>query len=190
MQVEDLGMNGPKLVRLRAFADPRGSFAESWDSRKFAALDIDEPFVLDAVSISARAGTVRGLHFQKPPHAQAKLVRVVRGAILDVVVDMRRGSPFFGRHTTVELRRGDWSQLYVPPGFLHGFCTLEDDSEVHYKLSDHYAPESALGVRWDDPALAIAWPVAAEAALLADKDRQWPALAELSAYFTYGDCDR
>ena len=133
----------------------------------------------DNHSLSAAAGTIRGLHFQIAPHAQAKLVRVVRGRVLDVAVDLRRSSPTFGRHFAVELSADNWAQLFVPVGFAHGFCTLTEDVEVLYKVSELYSPAHDRGLAWDDPDLAIAWPVAAPSAVLSDKDRRWPRLRDL-----------
>lgn len=129
---------------------------------------------------------MRGLHFQSPPHAQGKLVRVVRGSILDVAVDIRKGSPSFGRHVAVELSVENWRQLWVPAGFAHGFCTLEENTEVFYKVTDYYAPECDKGIRWDDPQIGIAWPVGAESVVLSDKDRRLPSLADSPSFFTYG----
>ena len=176
-------LEGPVLLEVRRFADARGVFAETYSHRDFAALGIGDVFVQDNWSRSNAVGTVRGLHFQRPPHAQAKLVRVVRGRILDVAVDLRRSSPGFGRHVAVELAEDDGRMLYVPVGFAHGFCTLEPNSEVAYKVTDVYAPECDAGVAWDDPDLAIAWPVARDVAVLSEKDARLPRLAALEAPF-------
>jgi dTDP-4-dehydrorhamnose 3,5-epimerase len=139
--------------------------------------------------MSARKGTLRGLHFQKPPRAQGKLVRVLRGSIFDVAVDIRRGSPTYGRHVGVTLNATDGGQLWVPPGFLHGFCTLDDDTEVFYKVTSYYSPAHDAGVLWNDPALEIEWPVPPHAAFLSDKDQRHPRLAELPDFFVYeGEC--
>lgn len=126
---------------------------------------------------------MRGLHFQKPPHAQGKLVRVARGAIFDVAVDIRRGSPTYGRHVTAVLSAENWAQLWVPAGFAHGFCTLEPDTEVLYKVTDYYTPECDCGLRWNDPELGIEWPVKRDEAIVSDKDRSHPALADLEPVF-------
>ena len=171
-----------KLVRPRVFADERGWFAETWSARAFAAAGIAEGFVQDNQSLSRPRGTVRGLHFQTPPMAQGKLVRVLRGAILDVAVDLRRSSPTRGRHVAVELT-ADGAQLWVPVGFAHGFCTLVDDTEVFYKVTAPYSPAHDRGLAWDDPALGIPWPVSAAEALLSDKDRRHPRLADLPDWF-------
>lgn len=178
-----LSLHGPLLLTVRHFADARGVFAETYSRRDFAALGIAEDFVQDNESVSFRAGTVRGLHFQIPPFAQAKLVRVLRGRIVNVGVDLRRASPSFGRHVAVGLVAGDGQQVYWPAGFAHGFCTLEDDTVVAYKVDAPYAPEHDRGLAWDDPALGIAWPVAPGTAILSDRDRQWPGLDALPELF-------
>lgn len=178
-----LAIGGPLLISARRFADPRGVFAETYSRRDFAALGIAEEFVQDNHSVSTEAGTLRGLHFQLPPRAQAKLVRVLRGRVMDVVVDLRPGSPTHGSHVTAELSAENALMLYVPIGFAHGFVTREPNCEVAYKVSDTYAPECDRGLAWDDPALGIAWGVAPAAAILSDKDRRWPRLAELGAVF-------
>ncbi len=174
---------GPVRVAARRFGDHRGFFLETYSARDFAALGIPDVFVQDNHSRSAAAGTVRGLHFQLPPRAQAKLVRVLRGAILDIAVDIRRGSPSFGRHVAVELSAANARQLYVPIGFAHGFCTLEPDTEVIYKVTDLYAPACDRGIAWDDPDLALPWPFAADQVQLSDKDRRAPRLRDLAVGF-------
>lgn len=173
----------PVLLETRQFADPRGVFAETYSRRDAAALGMAEEFVQDNWSRSEKVGTVRGLHFQRRPHAQAKLVRAVRGRILDVAVDLRRSSPSFGEHVAVELAAGDGRMLYVPEGFAHGFCTLEPMTEVAYKVSADYAPESDAGIAWDDPALGIEWPVASKDAVVSSKDALLPPLGDLPAVF-------
>ena len=160
-----LPVEGPLLISAQRFGDHRGSFTETYSRRDFAAFGIVEEFVQDNHSCSARAGTVRGLHFQRPPCAQAKLVRVLRGRALDVVVDLRASSPTHGRHIAAELSVENGLMLYVPIGFAHGFVTREADTEVAYKVSDTYAPDCDRGLAWDDPALAIGWGVTAEQAL-------------------------
>jgi len=192
LQVTPLDIPEVKLIVPKRFADARGFFCESYNAARFAAHGIDVAFVQDNHSLSRPTGTLRGLHFQVPPHAQAKLVRVLRGRIFDVAVDIRRGSPSFGRHVARELTAEGGEQLLVPVGFAHGFCTLEPDTEVLYKVSAHYAPEHDKGLLWNDPALGIDWPVDPDAAVLSDKDRRHPTLAELPAYFTHeaGDATR
>jgi len=176
---------GPVLVTPRRFGDHRGFFLETYSSRDFALLGLADVFVQDNHSLSAQPGTIRGMHFQLPPHAQAKLVRVLRGAILDIAVDVRHGSPTFGRYVAAELTAANAQQLYVPVGFAHGFCTLEPDTEVAYKVTDLYAPDCDRGIAWDDPDLALPWPFAAEAVQLSDKDRRAPRLRDLPPAFAY-----
>jgi dTDP-4-dehydrorhamnose 3,5-epimerase len=178
-----LPLAGPILVAARRFGDHRGFFLETYSARDFAALGIADAFVQDNHSLSAVPGTIRGLHCQVPPEAQAKLVRVLRGAILDVAVDIRRSSATFGRHVAVELSAENVHQLYVPVGFAHGFCTLTPDTEVAYKVTAPYAPEAERAIAWDDPAIGIAWPFAADQVRLSDKDRAAPRLADCPAWF-------
>jgi len=180
-----LALQGPRLLAPVRHEDRRGFFSEIWSRAAFAAIGIDCDFVQDNHSLSRQKGTVRGLHFQTPPFAQAKLLRVPRGAILDVVVDIRRGSPTFGQHVAVELSAENWHQLFVPEGFAHGFCTLQPDTELLYKVSAPYAPDHDKGLLWNDPALAIDWPVTANEAVVSDKDRAQPFLADLELVFSY-----
>jgi dTDP-4-dehydrorhamnose 3,5-epimerase len=181
--VKSTALPDVKLVEVRRFEDLRGFFSEIYHQANFAAAGIDAQFVQDNLSLSRHAGTVRGLHFQTAPFAQAKLVRVVRGRILDVAVDIRLSSPTYGRHVAVEMGDEDGLQLFVPAGFAHGFCTLKPDTEVAYKVSAYYSPQHDKGLAWDDPDLDIAWPVSRDSAILSDKDRQHPALADLPAAF-------
>lgn len=173
------------LVTPAKFGDDRGFFSETYNSDAFRAAGIDATFVQDNQSLSRQKGVVRGLHFQKNPHAQGKLVRVVRGRILDVAVDIRVGSPTFGRHVKAELSADNWHQLWVPVGFAHAFCTLEPDTEVLYKVTDYYAPECDAGIQWNDPDLGIAWPIDPAEAVLSAKDSNLPRLAELGECFRY-----
>lgn len=183
MRVETLALPDIKLIHLDVNRDPRGVFIEAFDARAFAALGIDATFVLDGFSRSVARGTVRGLHFQYPPAAQAKLVRVVRGRAFDVVVDLRRSSATFGRHSAIVLSADTPAQLWVPAGFAHGFRTLEPDTEVTYKLSGPFAADRCGGILWNDPALGIPWPGEAESAILSDKDTRLPRLADLGPVF-------
>ena len=183
--VETFAAPGLVAVTPPKHGDERGFLSETYSLERFARLGIDVGFVQDNHTWSAAKGTIRGLHFQTPPHAQGKLVRVVRGAILDVVVDIRRNSPAYGTATALQLSADNWRQLYVPPGFAHGFCTLGDDAEVLYRMTTYYAPEADRGLAFDDPALGIAWPVDPGAAILSDKDRKHARLADLPAYFSY-----
>lgn len=160
-------------------------FAESYHDERLRDAGITCRFVQDNQSSSKRAGTLRGLHFQRPPMAQAKLISVVRGRILDVVVDIRHGSPTFGRHVSKELSAKSADQLYVPVGFAHGFITLEDDTVVLYKVSNYYGPAQDSGIRWNDPDLAIQWPFAAHDLIMTDKDRRLPLLKEFVSPFAY-----
>ena len=163
--------------------DSRGFFSETWKGRDMAKAGIDLPFVQDNHSMSQARGVLRGLHCQLDPHAQGKLVRVVKGSIWDVAVDARRGSPTFGRHVAAELSAANWQQLWIPPGFLHGFVTLEPDCEVIYKTTGYYDRESERGVMWNDPDLALPWPVAAAEVQLSEKDKLLPAWAEMPVWF-------
>src|SRR5689334_7591846 len=165
--------------------DPRGFFSEIFREDLLRQHGIAGPFVQENLSLSADRGVVRGLHFQIPPQPQAKLVRVAAGSIFDVAVDLRHGSPTYGHHVGLMLSAAEGNQLFVPEGFAHGFCTLEPNTEVFYKVNRYYSPAHDCGLAWDDPALGIAWPVSGEAALLSDKDRRNPVLAELPAYFRY-----
>ncbi len=183
MNVVALDIPDVKLITPKRFGDSRGFFSEVYNARALADAGIDIVFVQDNHAFSSQTGTLRGLHFQKPPHAQTKLVRVTRGRIYDVAVDIRPGSPTYGRHVGVELSAGNWSQLLVPAGFAHGYCTLEPDTEVLYKVDAYYAPEHDAGILWSDPALAISWPVAADMAQLSDKDLRLPLFKDVGPAF-------
>lgn len=186
MDVRPMDIPEVVLLRPKRHGDARGFFAETWNRRRLEAAGIARDFVQDNLSWSARAGTLRGLHYQRPPHAQAKLVSVLAGRILDVAVDARRGSPTFGRHVKAELSAQDGAQMFVPEGFLHGFVTLEPDTRVAYKVSDYYAADCDGAVRWDDPDLAIDWGFPAGELILSDKDAAAPAFAEFDNPFTLG----
>lgn len=175
------------VVRIvpKRFEDARGWFSETFQQDRFAAAGIDVPFVQDNQSYSRAAGTLRGIHFQTPPFAQAKLVRCLRGRIWDVAVDLRAGSPTFGQWVAAELTASGGEQLFVPAGFGHGFLTLEDDCEVAYKTSAYYAPDCDGGLAWNDPALAIAWPLQPGWPHLSDKDRLLPAVERFASPFEY-----
>ena len=169
------------LLEPAVSAQPGARFSCFHDERDFATLGMPR-IVQQHASRYASRHTMRGLHFQAPPHAQTKIIGVAQGRIHDVAVDIRRGSPSFGRHVALELQAG-WTRLVVPPGFAHGFCTLEPDTEVVFALSDFISPPLLRGLRWDDPALAIAWPCAAQPAQLFEVDRNWPLLADLPTPF-------
>ena len=177
MKVEKLDIADVLLLTPRQFADSRGVFVETWNEARYVENGILGPFVQDNHSVSARTGTIRGLHLQVPPSVQGKLVRVVRGKIWDVAVDVRPGSPSYGRHVAAELSAENWCQLWIPGGFLHGFCTLEPDTEVIYKVTSPYDRDAERGVIWNDPQLALPWPVAPGVAVLSDKDEMLPSLA-------------
>jgi dTDP-4-dehydrorhamnose 3,5-epimerase len=185
MQLDVCGLAIPdvKLIRTPRYADARGYFCETFQRADFAAHGLVGDFTQDNQSSSARPGTVRGLHFQRPPFAQAKLIRVLRGSILDVAVDLRRSSPSFRRHIAVELTAEGNEQLLIPAGFAHGFCTLEPDTAVFYKVDQVYSAAHDGGINWADPELGIAWPVASAEATLSEKDRTLPTLADLTFLF-------
>ena len=183
MKVEALAIADVKIVESRVFDDGRGSFCESWNRRAFAEAGILCDFVQDNYVWSAAKGTVRGLHFQAPPHTQGKLVRVTRGAVYDVALDLRRNSPSFGQHVGAVLSVANGKQIWVPHGFAHGYVTLEADTEVFYKVTDYYAPGAEGGLLWNDPALAISWPVAGSAAILSGKDVKLPPFRDLASPF-------
>ena len=170
------------MIEPDRFVDQRGFFAETYSQRVYAELGINENFVQDNHSLSAEIGTVRGLHFQAPPHAQAKLVRCGRGAIFDVAIDIRKGSETYGKWVGYELSAANGAQLFIPAGFAHGFATLQPDSEIIYKCSDYYAPETEGALRWDDPAIGIDWPLQSTA-ILSEKDAVAPVLADLDSPF-------
>lgn len=187
MRIEALAIPDVKVLVPNKLGDHRGFFSEVYNEKVLEAAGIRTRFVQDNHSLSAEAGTVRGLHFQTPPFAQAKLVRVARGAVFDVAVDLRHGSPSYGRHVSVALSAQAWNQVLVPVGFAHGFITLEPDTEVLYKVSDYYAAECDKGLLWNDPALGIEWPIAEQDAILSGKDRAQPRLADLPACFSYDE---
>jgi len=186
MQIEQTGLEGVLILTPARHGDARGFFCESWSRRRLSGHGIEIDFVQDNHSFSARQGTVRGLHFQAPPHAQAKLVRCGRGRLFDVAVDIRKGSPTWGRWVGVELSFENGRQLLVPEGFLHGFVTREPDTEIVYKCSDYYAPECDGAVRFDDPGIGIDWGIDPAAAVISDKDRAAPLLREFDSPFTWG----
>jgi len=173
-----------RIVPVR-HGDARGWFTESYSRRRLAELGIADDFVQDNHSFSAARGTLRGLHFQTPPHGQAKIVRCLAGAIWDAAVDLRAGSPTYGKWVGCELTAAGGEQLYVPIGFAHGFITLTDNVEVAYKTSDYYAPDCDGGVAWDDPDIALAWPLEGLEPMLSDKDRKLPRLADFASPFAY-----
>ena len=177
VQITDLALPDVKLIQLKVHRDQRGSFVETYRDADWRPLLGDAGFVQDNLSRSAAAGTIRGLHYQVQPFAQAKLVQVLAGRIFDVAIDLRRGSASFGRHVGVELSAEDGRQVFVPAGFAHGFMTLTAECLVAYKVTAEYDPKSERGLAWDDPDLGIAWP-ATEARILSPRDQQWPRLKD------------
>ena len=179
----------PGLIEIvpKKFSDDRGYFAESFRDDRFRAQAGAFDFVQDNQSLSIQAGTIRGLHFQKPPFAQGKLVRCIAGSLFDVAVDLRAGSPGYGKWTGATLSSDSGNQLWIPPGFAHGFCTLEADTIISYKVTAYYSPADDLGLAWDDPDIAVAWPAIANPATLSMKDRSQAALRDLPPYFMFED---
>jgi len=174
-----------KLIVPERFSDARGYFSETWNDQVFRQEIANLTFVQDNQSVSAKKGTLRGLHFQKPPFAQGKLVSVVRGSIFDVAVDIRKGSPTYRQHVATKLDALERGQLWVPPGFLHGFCTLEDETEVFYKVTSYYSPSHDAGVLWSDADLGINWPVDNDSVVLSAKDKTHPRLCDMPDFFEY-----
>lgn len=185
MDTRKLALPGLVLLRARRFGDARGYFTETYNERTFQAAGIKARFVQDNQSYSAKRGTIRGLHFQLPPRSQAKLVRVLTGSVYDVVVDLRVESPTYRRWVGETLTAEGGEQLFVPRGFAHAFCTLEPDTVVAYKVDEFYAPESESGLIWNDPTLAIAWPVAPDEVVLSDKDLTLRRFADFVSPFSY-----
>jgi dTDP-4-dehydrorhamnose 3,5-epimerase len=186
MNIVSLDIPNVKLLRPQRFRDARGVFCEIYNRQSLSLSGVSVDFVQDNCSVSQEAGTIRGLHFQAPPMAQAKLIMVLKGRVRDVVVDCRKGSPTYGNHMGVELDGENWHQLFVPEGFAHGFCTLEPNTIVLYKVSAPYASELDSGILWNDPDLGIDWPVAADQAVISDKDKQLLRLRDLPSPFSYG----
>jgi dTDP-4-dehydrorhamnose 3,5-epimerase len=185
LEVRELGLDGVVEIRPKKHGDARGFFSETWKRSAMAEIGIDRDFVQDNHSFSAAKGVLRGLHFQLPPTPQGKLVRVSRGSVFDVAVDIRRGSPTYGRWVGLVLSADLWNQIWVPEGFAHGFVTLEPDTEVQYKVTAPYDPACDRGIRFDDPAIGVEWPIAAQEIQLSDKDRTAPLLADTDTGFTY-----
>ncbi len=181
MKISDTDIAGVKIVEPRVVRDARGYFCETYNAGRYKAAGVVADFVQDNESLSSK-GVVRGLHWQAGVHAQAKLLRVIRGAVLDVAVDIRKGSPTYGRHVAVELSAENGRQLFVPRGFAHGFIVLEDDTLFSYKCDNLYCRESERGLRFDDPALGIAWPCLGTPPTLSEKDRLHPSLAEIEPW--------
>lgn len=185
MKTVTLDIPGVKVFEPRKFADARGFFSETYNAKTFGAAGVDISFVQDNQAFSADQWTLRGLHFQTPPFAQDKLVRVLRGSVLDVAVDIRRNSPTYGKHVAVVLSAAAWNQIMIPIGFAHGYLTLEPDTEVFYKVSNYYAPEYDSGLLWNDPDLAIDWRAPPDDVILSEKDGKLPLLRDLDSPFDY-----
>lgn len=185
MDVKNLRLPGVMVLTPRRFSDARGHFFEAYSEKTFAAIGITTRFVQDNQSLSVAKGTVRGLHFQLPPAAQAKLVRVLQGSVYDVAIDLRVGSPTYGQCDGATLTADGGEQIFVPRGFAHGFCTLEPDTVVAYKVDEFYAPASDSGLIWNDPTLGVRWPVAACDAVLSDKDTTHGRFADFKSPFRY-----
>lgn len=183
VEVRSLEIPDVKIIQSKKHGDSRGFFSETYNKRELAAAGIDLDFVQDNQSLSSNAGTLRGLHYQGLPHAQNKLVRVLRGGVLDVAVDLRRSSPTFGRWVAAELSAERWNQILIPTGFAHGICTLEPYTELFYKVTDYYAPHADFGVRWDDPDLNIPWPFAADRMLVSERDKKLPYFKDVVHWF-------
>lgn len=187
MEFREFEIDGPLEIKPRKIEDERGYFSEIFRLNAFAQRVPCAHFVQDNQSLSVQPGTIRGLHFQTKPAAQGKLVRCLAGRLVDVAVDLRRNSSTFGRWISIELSPEQNNQLWVPVGFAHGFCTLEPNTIISYRVTDYYSPEHDKGVAWDDPALAVDWPSVADPDTLSAKDRQQPRLADLPAYFSVED---
>ena len=182
MDIRPLALEGVFEIVPRKYEDSRGFFSETYNEQSLADAGLNLSFVQDNHSCSVRKGVLRGLHYQIVPRAQDKLVRVVKGAILDVAVDIRRSSATFGKWLALEVSAEKWNQIFIPKGFAHGFVTLVDDTEVIYKVSDTYSPEHDRSIRFDDPEIGIVWPLASDTLLLSDKDREAPALAAATVF--------
>jgi dTDP-4-dehydrorhamnose 3,5-epimerase len=185
MDIKTTKLPGVVVLKPRRFADARGYFVETYNAQRFRRSGIMVHFVQDNQSFSIHKGTVRGLHFQLPPAAQAKLIRVLRGSIFDVAVDLRLASPAYGQWIAEEISAEGGEQIFVPRGLAHGFCTLEPNTEVAYQVDSYYAPASESGIIWNDPSLNIPWPVGPDEAILSEKDRELGTLHDLVSPFHY-----
>ncbi len=183
MEIEKFYIDGPIAITPNKFGDERGFFSEVFSKQGLKEIGINPDFVQDNHSYSSQLGVIRGLHFQIDPNAQGKLVRVTRGSVVDVIVDIRHGSPTYGNHIKVELSADNWKQLWVPVGFAHAFCTLTNHVEFLYKVTGYYSPECDQGLAFDDPDLGIEWPISSSEVILSAKDRQHPRLKDMPRYF-------
>jgi dTDP-4-dehydrorhamnose 3,5-epimerase len=185
MKVKQLGLEGLLVFSPAKHGDHRGFFSETFRSDALREQGVAFDFVQDNHAYSSARGVLRGLHYQIPPHPQGKLVRCIKGSILDVGLDIRMGSPTFGRHVEIELSASNWKQLWLPPGFAHGYITLEPDCEVIYKVTDYYAKDCERGIAWDDPNLSIDWRLSPDSIVLSDKDRENPTLTDVISPFHF-----
>lgn len=183
MKVEELAISAVKLITPPRYKDPRGFFSETWNQGRFADAGMPGPFIQDNHAVSTAAGVLRGLHCQVGQNAQGKLVRCVKGAIFDVAVDARQGSPTFGKWVGATISADNWTQIWVPAGFLHAYCTLTDETEVIYKVTGAYDKSAERGVIWNDPDIGIEWPVSPDAVILSDKDKILPLLRDCPPLF-------
>lgn len=183
MKIEQLSIPDVILLTPPRFSDSRGFFSETYNAERYKKAGLEQDFVQDNQSLSRARGVIRGLHCQIPPYAQGKLVRCTRGAIWDVAVDIRTGSPTYGRWVAAELSENNWAQLWIPPGFLHGFCTLTDNAEVHYKCTALYNKVSERAVIWNSPELGIPWPIPEKDATISEKDRQAGEFSQAKGWF-------
>jgi len=179
IMIRPLDIADVKVVSVPRHGDSRGFFSETYNKKAFAEAGIALDFVQDNHSLSTQIGTLRGLHYQGHPFAQDKLIRVVRGRIFDVAVDIRRNSPTFGKWVAAEISADEWNQILVPIGFAHGFCTLESNTEVIYKVTNYYSPQFDFGIRWNDPAIGIVWPFSEDRLVLSDKDKRQAFLKDM-----------
>jgi dTDP-4-dehydrorhamnose 3,5-epimerase len=184
MTIDELNIAGVLLITPKRFSDSRGWFSETYNQKAFREYGLEPNFVQDNHSLSLKAGTIRGFHFQTPPHAQAKLVRCIRGRILDIAVDLRIGSPTYASYASAELSPLDGRQLFIPVGFAHAFLALEPETEVFYKVTDIYVPQCDVGIRWDDPTIAFPWRIE-QGPFLSQKDENLPGLAVTQSPFVY-----
>ena len=185
MDVVELQIPEIKILRPTKHGDARGFFSETYNKRDLKRVGIDLDFVQDNQSYSSQSGTLRGLHFQIEPFAQDKLVRVLRGRILDVAVDIRKGSPTFGQHVKIEISAKEWNQILVPKGFAHAILTLEPDTEILYKVTNYFAPACDKGLFWNDADLRIEWPLSSDEVVLSAKDAELPLIKDLPDYFAF-----
>ena len=185
MDIIETAIKDIYIIQPKRHGDARGFFSETFKQEALIEAGIDLNWIQDNHSFSSQRGVVRGLHFQTEPFGQAKLLRVTRGSILDVAVDIRVGSPTYGQHVAVELSADNWRQLLIPVGFAHGFCTLSEETEVIYKVTSRYAPQAEGGLMWNDPGLGIDWPIEDAEALLSERDKLWPAFVDFASPFQF-----